>query len=307
MRTLSQPAFSSLVLIPLLGLAVSACAGAVPGTVIPGGEEPSPPASSPTPPATDTPAPTPTTAFTPTPTGCAESRGRIERTEFRTDLLPEPLEIRVYLPPCYDPEAEVPYPVLIIIHGQTYNDDQWDRLGMDEKADELISSGQSRPFLIFMPLERHTERDPEQSNFDEVVAQALLPWVDENYNTCQERACRAVGGLSRGATWAVHIGFLRPGLFGSIGAHSLTPFFGDVYRLPYWLMHVSVDELPRFYLDMGEEDWFMDALAQYREALTENNVPYEWHLSSGMHDEAYWASHVEDYLRWYAEGWPSLP
>jgi enterochelin esterase-like enzyme len=161
--------------------------------------------------------------------------------------------------------------------------------------------------MIFMPLEEHTERDPEVSNFDVVVTDALLPWIDANYPTCQERACRAVGGLSRGATWAVHIGLLRPELFGSIGAHSLTPFFGDVYRLPYWLMRTSLEELPRFYLDMGEDDWFVEALAEFRAAMTENGIAFEWHPDAGTHDEAYWGSHVGEYIRWYASGWPPLP
>jgi enterochelin esterase-like enzyme len=244
---------------------------------------------------------------TPPPAGCPETQGRIEITELTTDLIAGPLEVRVYLPPCYNSEPAAPYPVLVMIHGQTYTADQWDRLGIDEAADAAIVAGESRPFLIVMPLEEHTERDPELSNFDVVVTDALLPWIDANFPTCQDRACRAVGGLSRGATWAVHIGFLRPEVFGSIGAHSLTPFFGDVYRLPYWLMRTTLEDLPRFYLDMGEDDWFMEALAEYRAAMTENGVAFEWHPDGGTHDEAYWGSHVDDYVRWYAAGWPPLP
>jgi hypothetical protein len=51
----------------------------------------------------------------------------------------------------------------------------------------------------------------------------------------------------------------------------------------------------------------MEALAEYREAMTENGVAFEWHPDAGTHDEAYWGSHVEEYLRWYASGWPPLP
>ncbi len=213
--------------------------------------------------------------------------------------------MRIYYPPCYNPQPESPYPLLVMIHGQTFNDDQWDRLGLDEAADSLILAGESRPFLVFMPLEENTDRDPEDSNFDQVVAEALLPWIEASFPVCRERACRAVGGLSRGATWAVHLGFLRPELFGSIGAHSLTPFYGDVYRLPFWLKRVDLGDLPRFYLDMGEDDWFMEALTQFREAMSKHNVPYEWHLNPGRHEEAYWSSHVLDYLRWYSSGWTS--
>lgn len=294
---------------PVLALALllvlAACANNPQATAI-SGVSPSPVPITPT-----SEPPTPTEAPSPTPTlppaGCPETHGHIEITDFTTDLVPRPVEVRVYFPPCYDPQPEARYPVLIMIHGQTYTADQWDRLGLDEAADAAIVSGESRSFLIFMPLEEHTERDPEDSNFDAVVTDGLLPWIDANYPTCTERACRAVGGLSRGATWAVHIGFLRPEVFGSIGAHSLTPFFGDVYRLPYWLMRTNVGELPRFYLDMGEDDWFMEALAQFRAAMTEQGVAFEWHPGPGTHDEAYWSSHVGDYVRWYASGWPAVP
>lgn len=282
-----------------LSALLAACAPAAPATPAPATPPPAPETSPPR--AAPTPEPTVT------PAGCREPHGRIARDVIHTHLQPDPLEIRVYLPPCYSEAPDNPYPVLVIIHGQTYNDDQWDRLGIDEAADALIAAGQSRPFLIFMPLERRTEREPEDSNFDVVVAEALLPWIDASYPTCTERACRAVGGLSRGATWSVYLGLLRPGLFGAIGAHSLTPFFGDVYRLPYWMMRVSVDELPRFYLDMGYDDHHMQAVTEFRQAMTDAGIAYEWHDGPGAHDEQYWRQHVEDYVRWYAAGWPALP
>jgi len=295
----------ALALILPLALALAACSGGGNATDA-AAVSPAPASATPSPPPTPLPSAVPSSTPSP-PAGCLETHGRIEITELSTDLVPRPLEVRVYFPPCYEPAPETPYPILIMIHGQTYTADQWDRLGLDEAADAAIVSGESRPFLIFMPLEEHTERDPAESNFDVVVTDALLPWIEANYPTCRERACRALGGLSRGATWAVHIGFLQPEIFGSIGGHSLTPFFGDVYRLPYWLMRTTIEELPRFYLDMGEDDWFMEALAEFRAAMTENEIAFEWHLGPGTHDEAYWGSHVVDYVRWYASGWPPAP
>jgi enterochelin esterase-like enzyme len=262
---------------------------------------------------TDAPAvsPTPTAAPAATatpPWGCGEAKGTLEMKTLETDLQPWPVDMRVFLPPCYDPAREPGYPLLIIIHGQTYNYDQWDRDGMDEAADRLTAAGTIQPMIIVMPNEFNTERDPQQSNFDEVVADAVLPWVDGHYNTCTERFCRAVGGLSRGATWAVHIGMLKPALFGSIGAHSFTPFIGDVYRLKYWLINIDVKDLPRFYLDMGSEDKpeHIAAINQYRAEMDRLGIAYEWHWNSGGHDDAYWSAHVEEYLLWYAEAWSDL-
>ena len=67
-------------------------------------------------------------------------------------MLPLPLSYRIYLPPCYDEMEDARYPVLYLIHGQNFNDDQWDRLGVDESADALIAAEEMSPLLIVMPL-----------------------------------------------------------------------------------------------------------------------------------------------------------
>jgi enterochelin esterase-like enzyme len=264
----------------------------------------------PTPSAAPTTSPAPATlavpSASPTPTAtpwCSEN-GRIEETEIPSNNPVEPLVVRVYLPPCYSETPAEPYPVLIMIHGQTFEHDQWDRLGMDEAADRLILAQEIRPFLLFMPLERHTDREPEATQFDKVVVEKLLPWIDANYPTCVERACRGIGGLSRGATWAVHLGFQQPQLFGSIGGHSLTPFYGDVYAMPYWIVRVGLESLPRFYLDMGEDDIWIEAFTEFVNGLKEQNVVFDLFVREGFHDESYWSAHVEEYLRWYAAAWP---
>ena len=101
------------------------------------------------------PSPTITPELTQTPTieVCTETRGRFEFQEIQTELMTHPLQFRVYLPPCYDFDSQSRYPVLYYLHGQSFNDDQWDRLGADEALDELIADGEVKPFIIVMPKE----------------------------------------------------------------------------------------------------------------------------------------------------------
>ena len=131
----------------------------------------------------------------------------MEVSEFSTVLLPEPMVYRIYLPPCYDEQPELAYPVLYLIHGQTYTDTQWDRLGVPEIADRLIAAGEVAPFIVVMPRDR-VWREPAEDHFGMAVEQSLIPWVDEHYRTIPDRAHRAVGGLSRGErgrfTWGFH-------------------------------------------------------------------------------------------------------
>ena len=253
---------------------------------------------------TSTPVPTFTITPSPTPLACWKTGGHIETSQIRTELLRLPLEFRIYLPPCYSEQPDRRYPVLYLIHGQSYNDDQWDRLGADETADRLIAKREIAPLIIIMPRDRVWSQ-PTEDLFGQAVGEALMPWVDENLRTQTGRTYRAVGGLSRGAGWALHLGFSRWELFGSIGMHSLPVFWTDLPSIKGWLEAIPEGQLPRIYMDIGEKDrpQIMKSTIWFENLLTESGIPHEWHLYPGYHEEAYWEAHVEEYLRWYTEGW----
>jgi enterochelin esterase-like enzyme len=247
------------------------------------------------PPLTPTPDPEPT---------CQETEGRFELGQLPTPLLRDLLDFRVFLPPCYGADPGQRYPVLYLIHGQSYNDDQWERLGAGRVASELILRGEIAPFLIVMPRDRLWSQ-PTEDNFGKAVLEVLVPYIDETYATFPDRAYRAVGGLSRGAGWAVHLGLSAWETFGSIGGHSLPVFWTDTYHIKNWLSSIPEDQMPRIYLDIGEKDRpeIMVSARWFEELLTARNIAHEWYLFSGYHEEKYWEGNLERYLRWYAGPW----
>ncbi len=210
--------------------------------------------------------------------------------------------VRVYTPPCYDPAADPGYPVLYLLHGQSFNDDQWQRLGVPETADRLIAAGEVKPFLVVMPQEYYYLQDMSQSAYGSALIDEVLPWVEENFAVCRDTACRAIGGLSRGASWASWLGFESWPLFGSIGLHSLPTTANGQFRYE-WLPKIPEGQRPRLYLDIGAKDPYYQYALAYEQFLNESHLPHEWHLNSGGHNEEYWSAHVEEYLRWYAAGW----
>ena len=235
---------------------------------------------------------------------CWQAGGRIEQRQFQSTWLPDPLKYRVYTPPCYHQQPDRRYSVLYLLHGQTYNDDQWDRLGADEIADALIGSGEIEPVIIVMPNDSDNYISPPKNLFGEALIHDLLPRIDTDYRTLPDREQRAIGGLSRGGNWAVHLGLSYWEFFGAIGAHS-TPIFvhDDQPLIREWLVAIPLDKLPRIYLDAGANDRWLSSILQFEELLHKENIPHEWHLFPGYHDEEYWQPHVEQYLRWYVAEW----
>ena len=266
------------------------------------------PASEPIPtptaiPATPTLTPTalpPTPNPTTTPLGCLTQPGRIDEGIVQETVPPQ--EYLIYLPPCYDEKPELRYPVLYLLHGQTYTDDQWVRLGAVEVLDRLILSDEAPPFIIVFPDDRYwnVQAGP---GFGGRLVDHLIPYIDQNYRTLANRDYRAIGGMSRGAGWALRLGLQRWDLFGMLGLHSLAAFADDRPFLENWLEAIPPESWPNIFIDMGESDQELGFNSQFEGILTQLGIPHEWHLYPGAHDELYWGAHVEEYLRWYAEVW----
>jgi enterochelin esterase-like enzyme len=234
--------------------------------------------------------------------GCGETGGRLQLASFFSPILQENLSYRIYLPPCYDQAAEQAYPVVYLLHGLGYTQEQWARLGLVDQMDILIARQEAPPFIIIMPQESRFE-PPQTSLFGEAVVVDLVPWVDAHYRTLPEAAYRAVGGISRGGAWAVRIGLTHYQVFSKVGAHSLPLFDADGGNIHTWLTTLGREDYPSFYIDIGRDDAERENTRAFADLLDSFSVPHEWYLFNGEHSEAYWAAHLDEYLKWYGSTW----
>ncbi|HXF83998.1 MAG TPA: alpha/beta hydrolase-fold protein [Anaerolineales bacterium] len=273
---------------------ITACS---PSPVVSSSPSPLSPIISPSPKHTSTPQPSlPTPSVTPL--ACLSLPGEV--IEGILDSTNPPQAFFLYLPPCYESQADKRYPVLYLLHGQTYTADQWIRLGAVDAANHLILSGESEPFIIVFPDDRYWNV-PSGTKFGERLVNALIPYIDETYRTLPDPSHRAIGGLSRGAGWALRLGLTRPDLFRIIGLHSPVVFQGDAPHLPIWLRDLPTP--PFVYMDIGDQDRELKMALWLESQFNEYGLPYEWHLYSGAHTEEYWQAHVEEYMNWYASWW----
>jgi enterochelin esterase-like enzyme len=207
----------------------------------------------------------------------------------------------VYLPPCYEEMKDERYPVLYLLHGQTYTDDQWVALGAPAAADNLVHAGGAPPFIMVFPDDRYWNLPPGDGFGDRLI-HVIIPFIDQNFHTLPDRDHRALGGLSRGGGWAVHCLLTRYELFGAIGLHSPVIMNNDAAVLQRLVAAVPSNAWPRLWLDAGDHDGNLGTIQTFEAMLTRYAAPHEWHLNSGDHTDRYWQVHVAQYLQWYADG-----
>jgi len=298
----ATPLFLKLLTLLVLMLALSACQtqSEIPAfTPTTTAEAPATAISSPTPEATEQVTAEPIQA-TPTP-DCHLQGGTVANEQMASEVLGDTLYYDVYLPPCYSKYPDIRYPVVYLLHGLSYRQDQWQRLGLVSTMDDLIAEEEIPPFIAVMPLESPFTA-PQISQFGNALVSDLIPWVDEHYQTLSERDYRAIAGVSRGAAWAMHLGFEHYELFSRVSAHSLPLFEADARRLPSWL-GLADEELPLYFIDIGNNDQEWKTAEDFANLLDANGIPHEWYLFTGGHTEDYWSRHLETYMRWYSVEW----
>ena len=249
--------------------------------------------------ATLPPSPIPAT-FTPTPLTCLTQPGLVKQDVVPTTNPPQ--QFIIYLPPCYENSADARFPVLYLLNGQTYNEDQWVRLGTPTIADQLIHANQAMPFIMVFPDDRYWNSEAG-FGFGDRLINDLIPYVDKNYRTTADREHRSLGGLSRGGGWTVQLGFEHPELFGALGLHSPAIFTENAPFVERIIQAIPQETRPQLWLDIGDADKELTNALLLEDILTRNNYLHEFYRFTGEHTENYWSAHVEEYLRWYTQVW----
>jgi enterochelin esterase-like enzyme len=148
----------------------------------------------------------------------------------------------VYLPPDYDTQIKVRYPVLYLQHGGGEDETGWIRQGRANFIlDNLIASKSCKPMIIVMAYgyARRAGQVPPDLNgkpfgspemmkafqdmaaaFEDDVTQVLISYIDSTYRTIPDRDHRAMAGLSMGGMQTFQVTLNHLDLFSYIGGFS---------------------------------------------------------------------------------------
>ena len=171
---------------------------------------------------------------------CRENiaHGSIQEVLFYSKSLGKMQTAMVYLPPTYgqlvdkkgtpvkagEKGVQERFPVLYLQHGWGENETSWSKQGHAGLImDNLIADGKIKPFIIVMAygltndFKFGTIGQFTAKEFETVLIDELIPYIDANFLTKTDKWNRAMAGLSMGGMETKLITLRRPEVFGYWG------------------------------------------------------------------------------------------
>ena len=153
--------------------------------------------------------------------------GNITQVRFYSPSLGKMQVANVYLPNGYGKLVkgkQERYPVLYLQHGWGENETSWPVQGCTGQImDNLIADGKIKPFIIVMAygltndFKFGTIGKFTAEEFEKVLVDELVPFIDKNFLTKADKWNRAMAGLSMGGMETKLITLRRPEAFGYWG------------------------------------------------------------------------------------------
>ena len=160
--------------------------------------------------------------------------GRLQQVLFPSKSTGQVKTAWVYTPPTYGKTVgkgakatQERFPVLYLQHGWGENETSWSVQGRAGIImDNLIAEGKVKPFIIVMTYGMTNDvrfgglRSFDAKDFETVLVDELIPYIDSHFLTKTDKFSRAMAGLSMGGFETKLITLRRPEVFGYYGLMS---------------------------------------------------------------------------------------
>ena len=239
---------------------------------------------------------------------------------FHSDALGGDRPVLVYLPPGYDENPAIRYPVMFLHDGQNVFDGRTSYVAnctwqAHTTADRLTEAGVLEPLILVAVANAGIGRMAEYTPTPDVrlggglgpaygrmLVEELKPAVDALFRTLPGAENTGVGGSSLGGLISLALGFWYPGVFGKLAVMSPSIWWnrGSILRL---VARTEPRPEVKIWMDMGTAEGVRhlhdaDVLASLLEdrGWTEGvNLRYE-RVDGAVHDEGAWARRLGDVL-----------
>jgi enterochelin esterase-like enzyme len=131
--------------------------------------------------------------------------GNVQQVLFWSESTQQVRRAFVYTPPTYGKNKKERFPVLYLQHGWGENETSWPNQGSAGLImDNMIAEGKIKPFIIVMAYGMTNDvkfggiRSFTAKEFETVLVDELIPYIDANFQTIAKKDSRAMAGLSMG-------------------------------------------------------------------------------------------------------------
>ncbi|RPI47586.1 MAG: esterase, partial [Acidobacteria bacterium] len=153
--------------------------------------------------------------------------GRVQQVLFPSESTGTVRRAFVYTPPDYERNQSERYPVLYLQHGWGEDETAWVNQGNANLImDNLLAAGGTKPFLIVMTYGMTNDvkigelAKFDVNQFERVLVDELVPYIDANFRTLADQPHRAMAGLSMGGMETRWITLKKFDTFSHIGLFS---------------------------------------------------------------------------------------
>ena len=211
----------------------------------------------------------------------------------------------VYTPAEYEQNPNKKYPVFYLVSGTTDTEETWYKVGrVNAILDNLIAQGKAEPMIVVMPYGYMLKGTPRPASmaaadmyndFATELTSAIMPFVEQNYRTINDRESRAIAGFSRGGGQSLFSAFANLDKFAWVASYAA--FLTDevmVTKFPQIDQNPSIlnRELRLLWYGVGTSDFlYNDVKANWR-YLDNKGINYKKKETSGGHT---WMN-ARDYL-----------
>ncbi len=157
--------------------------------------------------------------------------GAVAAVTYYSTALSKFRRMHVYTPPGYE-LGKGKYPVFYLLHGASDSDHSWSSVGRAGFIlDNLIAAKKAKPMIVVMPA-GHTRAvnrmpaapaagaAPPPDEFVQDFVTDVMPYIEKNYRSLNDRANRAIAGLSMGGNQTLNIALPHQEKFAYVGVYS---------------------------------------------------------------------------------------
>lgn len=244
---------------------------------------------------------------------------------FKSKIMKNRRNIRVYLPPSYAVETDKYYPVLYVHDGQnvfdaleSYSGQSWN---LHQTAEYLIKAEMIEDIIIIavdnMGSERLSEYAHQDGSFQgekvegrglkyqKFFIEELMPFAEKKFRIKSGPENTALMGSSMGGLVTFNMGLRRPDIFGKLGVVSPSLWWGENDAAAK-LKKYDYDGLKsQIWLDTGDaEGKFMSfteaVIAELKDIQNKDEVDLVYYQApDAVHSESAWAERVHSPLLYF--------